>query len=77
MYTQLCSVELCCLFLLVSSAFAQNGGSITGTVFNLAGEPVAKAEIQATNTGTKTVYNATTSTAGMYSFSQLPAGPTI
>ena len=63
-----------CLFLLALGILAQSGGMITGTVVDLSGDPVAKAEIQATNAETKAVYKATTSAAGVYAFTQLPAG---
>ena len=54
--------------------FAQSGGTITGTAFDVAGEPVPNAEIQATNVGTKAVFKAMTSPAGVYTFAGLPAG---
>ena len=63
-----------CLLFSAIALFAQSGGAITGTVVDLSGDPVAKAEIQATNAETKTVYNATTSPTGVYTFAQLPAG---
>jgi hypothetical protein len=63
-----------CLFLFALEILAQTGGTITGTVVDLGGDPVAKAEIQATNTETKAVYKATTSAAGVYALAQLPAG---
>lgn len=63
-----------CLFLFALGVFAQSGGTITGTVVDLSGDPVPKAEIQATNTETKAVYKATTSAAGVYALTQLPPG---
>ncbi len=55
-------------------AFAQTTGTITGTLVDLAGEVVANAPIQATNTATKTLYKATSSEQGGYTIAQLPAG---
>jgi Carboxypeptidase regulatory-like domain len=63
-----------CLFLFVLGILAQSGGTITGTVVDLSGDPVLKAEIQATNVETKAVYKATTTAAGVYTLAQLPAG---
>jgi len=62
------------MFLLTAVAFGQNGGTITGTVLSLAGEKVANAPIQATNTATHTVFKATSSENGGYTLAQLPAG---
>ena len=67
------------VFLLVAAAaFAQNssttGGTITGTVVDLAGDAVANAPIQATNIATKTLYTAASSEKGGYTIAQLPAG---
>src|ERR1700691_3611873 len=63
-----------CVFLFALGILAQSGGTITGTVVNLSGDPVAKAVIQATNSETKAVYKATTSAAGGYTLAQLAAG---
>jgi hypothetical protein len=63
-----------CWFLFALGISAQSGGTITGTVVDLGGDPVAKAEIQATNSETKAVYKATTTAAGVYTLAQLPAG---
>ena len=63
-----------CLLCSTIALLAQSGGAITGTVVDLSGDPVAKAEMQATNAETKVVYNATTSSTGVYTFAQLPAG---
>jgi hypothetical protein len=65
---------LVCLFFSTIALLAQSGGAITGTVVDLSGDPVAKAEIQATNAETQVVYKATTSATGVYTFAQLPAG---
>jgi hypothetical protein len=63
-----------CLFLFALGIQAQSGGTITGTVVNLSGDPVKNAVIKATNAETKAVYKATTSAAGVYTLAQLPAG---
>jgi hypothetical protein len=55
-----------CIFLFALGILAQGGGTITGKVVDLSGDPVANAEIRATNAETKTVYKATTSAAGVY-----------
>src|SRR5215831_16322031 len=63
------------LLILLLAAFAQNsGGTLTGTVVDLAGDTVANAPIQATNTATNTVYRAASSEKGAYTIAQLPAG---
>jgi hypothetical protein len=63
-----------CLLVIALGILAQSGGTITGRVVDLSGDPVAKTEIQATNAETKAVYKATTSAAGVYTLAQLPAG---
>jgi Carboxypeptidase regulatory-like domain len=63
-----------CMFLFALGVLAQTGGTITGTVVDLGGDPVKKAEIQATNQESKAVFKATTSAAGVYMLVQLPAG---
>ena len=63
-----------CWFLFALGILAQSGGTITGTVVDLGGDPVAKAEIQATNVESKAVFKSTTSAKGVYTFAQLPAG---
>jgi len=68
-------MRLLVTLLLAAAAFAQNsGGTITGTVVDLAGDTVANAPIQATNTATNTVYKAASSEKGAYTIAQLPAG---
>ena len=67
-------MRLITLFFLTAAAFAQTTGTITGTVLDLPGQPVVNAPIQATNTATKTVFQATTSDKGAYTLAQLPAG---
>jgi hypothetical protein len=63
-----------CWLLFVLGIVAQNGGTITGTVVDLSGDPVPNTEIQATNAETKAVYKATSSAAGVYTLTPLPAG---
>jgi len=68
-------MRLLLILLMAAAAFAQNsGGTLTGTVVDIAGDTVANAPIQATNTSTKTVYKATSSEKGAYTIAQLPAG---
>src|ERR1700683_4830123 len=55
-----------CWLLFVLGIFAQSGGTITGTVVDLGGDPVVNAAIQATNTETKAVYKQTTTAGGGY-----------
>jgi hypothetical protein len=62
------------LLLLVGPVIGQNGGTINGTVLDLAGEKVANAPIQITNVATQAVYKATSSDQGSYRLAQLPAG---
>jgi hypothetical protein len=65
---------LSCLILFALEILAQSAGSITGKVVDVAGDPVPNAEIQATNAETKTVFKAMASSAGAYTFEQLPPG---
>jgi hypothetical protein len=62
------------LFLLASAAFAQSTAGISGSVVDLAGDPVAEAEIHATNVASKAVFTARASAPGAYTFAQLPVG---
>jgi hypothetical protein len=62
------------LFLLTASVFAQTSGTITGTILDLPGQPVANAPIQATHAATKAVFKATSSDKGGYTLTQLPPG---
>jgi hypothetical protein len=62
------------LFLLASAAFAQNTGGLSGTVVDLAGQPVANVSLEATNGATKAVFKASSSDKGSYSLAALPAG---
>jgi hypothetical protein len=56
------------------SAFAQTSGTIAGTVYNLDGDAVANAPIQAVNTRTNATFKAASSQTGGYTLAQLPAG---
>ena len=62
------------LFSLAGAAWSQSGGAIVGTVFDLGGEKVANAPIQAANVETKAVYKSTSSKTGSYTLAPLPPG---
>ena len=62
------------IFLFTAVALGQSGGTIAGTVFDLSGNGVAKAPIQATNVATKAVYKIASSDRGSYRLESLPAG---
>lgn len=62
------------LFVLSAAVFAQNSGTITGTVSDNDGVALGKAAIEATNVATKAVYKAESSAAGAYTLKGLPAG---
>ncbi len=68
------SIRFLAPFVLTGAALAQNAGTITGTVFDLQGDKVANAPIQATNVATKAVFQAASSNNGSYTISQLPPG---
>ncbi len=61
------------LLLFAAAAFAQSGSTITGSVFDLPGEAVANAPIQATNVSTNAVYKAASSDKGAYTLA-VPQG---
>ncbi len=63
-------VPLCWIALL----YAQNGGTITGTVVDSDGVAVANAQVQATNRDTKSVYKTAGSAKGRYTLATLPPG---
>jgi hypothetical protein len=67
---------LCILMLAIPLALhaQQYSGTITGTVTDTTGASVSGASVTVTNTGTGSVYNATTSDSGVYVFAQLPVG---
>jgi hypothetical protein len=61
--------------LLVSVAFAQSGGTLSGTVVALAdGTPLPKAQVRAKNTASGALFSGQTSEDGRYGLSGLPAG---
>ncbi|MGA2715481.1 MAG: carboxypeptidase-like regulatory domain-containing protein [Bryobacteraceae bacterium] len=62
------------VFLFIPAAFAQNGGTITGTVNDVDGVAVANASIQVTNQSTKSILKATSSQTGGYTLAPLPTG---
>jgi hypothetical protein len=62
------------LFLCIPSAFAQGGGTITGTVHDVDGAAVANASIQVTNKSTSKILKTTSSSAGSYTLAPLPPG---
>jgi hypothetical protein len=61
-------------FWYASVALAQSSGTIFGTIFDLSGDPVANAPIQATSRATHALYKATSTTGGRYTLSRLPPG---
>jgi hypothetical protein len=63
-----------CMGLCIVTAFAQSGGTITGTVSDTDGVALAKAAIQAKNASSGAVYKAESSTTGAYTLAQLPVG---
>ena len=68
---------ICTLLLVVAAPSVkaqQYSGSITGTVTDPSGAPIAGAAVTATNTGNNASYSATTSEQGVYTFAQLPVG---
>ena len=69
MYTHM---RFLALFLFASAAFAQSGGAIAGTVFDLPGAAVANAPVQATNVSTNAVYKAASSDKGSYTLTVPP-----
>jgi hypothetical protein len=62
------------LFLCAAASVAQTSGTITGTVYNLDGDAVPNAPIQATNARTNATYKAESSPKGGYTLGQLPPG---
>ena len=62
------------LFVLSVAVFAQNSGTITGTVSDNDGVALVKAAIEATNVATKVIYKAESSAAGAYTLKGLPTG---
>src|SRR5262249_35818426 len=63
-----------CLLVFVTAASAQSDGTITGSVSDTAGAPVAGASIQAKNVETSVGYKASSDRSGKYTVSELPPG---
>ena len=64
-----------CLFISAAMAFGQVGnGTITGTVTDQAGAVIAGANVEVKNTGTGVAYNGVTSSAGVFTVTDLPVG---
>ena len=64
-----------CLLVSTAMAFGQVGnGTITGTVSDQAGAVIAGANVEVKNTGTGVAYNGVTSSAGVYTVTDLPVG---
>jgi hypothetical protein len=61
-------------FLCIAAASAQTNGTITGTIVDVDGLPVAAAPVQVTNKSTNQIVKATSSPKGTYSLAQLPPG---
>ena len=69
------SLIVLCLLGFVTAASAQSDyGTITGSVSDTAGSPVAGASIQAKNVETGVAYKASSDRSGNYTLSQLPPG---
>ncbi len=62
------------VLLSIPAAFAQSGGTITGTVSDVDGVAVANAPIQVTNKTTNEIRKATSSNTGAYTLAPLPPG---
>src|SRR5690348_4044327 len=63
-----------CVFLCAWAAFAQDRGTITGTVADPAGAVIANASIEARNLETGVAYPVVTTSTGNYTIAQLPVG---
>jgi len=61
-------------FLFSLIAFAQSGGTISGTITNPDGQPVAAAPMQFKHVETGRLFNTSSSRNGSYTLSALPAG---
>jgi len=62
------------LLLCATGAYSQSAGTIIGTVVDSDGQAVANAQVQATNSKSKTVYKTTASEQGRYTLATLPPG---
>src|SRR5262245_11440321 len=63
-----------CVFLLAWSVFAQDRGTITGTISDPAGAVIANAPIEARNLQTGVAYPVVSTKTGNYTIPQLPVG---
>src|SRR5579883_960202 len=63
-----------CLFLCAWAAFAQDRGTITGTVADPAGAVISNAAVEVRNLQTGAVYPAVSTETGNYTVPQLPVG---
>lgn len=59
---------------LCGASFAQNGGTITGTIVDADNAAVPNVQVQATNASIKAIYKAAVSADGRYTLTALPAG---
>src|SRR5579863_10384091 len=62
------------IFSCVAAAFAQSGGTITGTISDVDGMAVSNAPVQFANKSTGQVLKATSSQTGVYTLAQVPPG---
>ncbi len=62
------------IFWCIAAAFAQSGGTITGTISDVDGMAVPNAPVQVTNKSTSQVLKAISSQTGAYTLAQLPPG---
>jgi hypothetical protein len=62
------------MFLCIPAAFAQSGGTITGTISDVDGMPVSNAPVQVTNRSTSQLLKTISSQTGVYTLAQLPPG---
>jgi Carboxypeptidase regulatory-like domain len=60
--------------LCIPAAFAQGGGTITGTLYDVDGMPVPNAPVQVTNKSTSAVVKAVSAKTGGYAIPSLPPG---
>jgi hypothetical protein len=68
------SIVASLLFLCLPEAFAQSGGTVSGTIYDVDRMAVANAPIQLTNKSTNEIHKAVSSKTGSYSFAQVPPG---
>ena len=70
------ALGLCCVLLLSSTPLGAQTyfASFTGTTVSSDGQPVADAEVVATNVQTQVTYTARSNSEGLYTISSLPIG---